>query len=184
MASIVPQTILRTGSPPAPGELILLEGFLNTWSEELDIEDFKTLISTEEWLRSAGLWTGAQKMTSKQHREVLTLRGALRAWILDKKNFAPLNELLTDTTFKAEFGPMGNVQYRPIGNVYQKTLGALSQLISGSQQDGTWDRFKCCELPTCGWAFYDSTRSRTKRWCSMKTCGSRHKAREYYKRKR
>lgn len=179
-----PQTEPRLGSPPAPGKLMLLEGFLNTSSAEQGIEDFTTAMSTDAWLRIAGLWTGARKITSNQHREILNLRRALRNWILDKTDFEPLNDLVAGTTFKAEFGAKGEVQFRSVGDDYQKILGALSEVISNSQQEGTWDRFRCCELPTCGWAFYDSTRSRTKRWCSMKTCGSRHKAREYYKRKR
>jgi predicted RNA-binding Zn ribbon-like protein len=175
---------LRTGSPPAPGNLILLEGFLNTWSGELGIEDFNTASSTEAWMRDVGLWTGAPKVTSKQHQEILKFRDALRTWILDEKGFQPLNDLVKEISFQAEFGPEGDVQFRPTGNTYQGVLGTLTEVISESQQDGTWGRFRCCELTTCGWAFYDSTRSRTKRWCSMKTCGSRHKAREYYKRKR
>ena len=38
---------LRTGNPPAPGDLVLLEAFLNTWSGELGIEDFATITSAE-----------------------------------------------------------------------------------------------------------------------------------------
>jgi predicted RNA-binding Zn ribbon-like protein len=183
MNSMEPQTELRTGSPPAPGNLVLLEGFLNTWSGELGIEDFKTASSTGTWLRDAGLWATARTVTSKQHQEIIRFREALRAWILDKKDFPPLNDLVTEITFQAEFGS-GGVRFQPLGNAYQGLIGTLVEVISNSQQDGTWNRLKCCELATCGWAFYDSTRSRTKRWCSMKTCGSRHKAREYYKRKR
>lgn len=174
---------LRVGSPPAPGDLALLEGFLNTWSGELDIEDFQTAQTTDEWLRHADLWTGA-KVTSKQHREILQFRDALRAWVLDNENHRPLNELLSGAAFQVEFGSEGEIQFRPISGSSLTVLSGLTKVIFDSQCDGTWDRFKCCELPTCGWAFYDSTRSRTKRWCSMKTCGSRHKAREYYKRKR
>lgn len=178
-----PKTSLRVGSPPAPDDLALVEGFLNTWSDELDIEDFETAKSTDDWLRVAGLWAGT-KITSKQHQEILQFRDALRAWVLDYENYQPLNELLSGAAFRPEFGIAGDVLFRPLRNTDRGVLSALTVIISESQRNGTWDRFKCCELPTCGWAFYDSTRSRTKRWCSMKTCGSRHKAREYYKRKR
>ncbi len=175
---------LRVGSPPAPGNLRLLEGFLNTWSGELGFDDFETTKSTEAWLRGFDLWAGVRELTSEQQQRIIKFRGYLRAWILDENNSHPLNDLITEISFQAEFGSGGEVHFRSLGNAYQGVLGVLTEVISESQQDGTWDRFKCCELPTCGWAFYDSTRSRTKRWCSMKTCGSRHKAREYYKRKR
>lgn len=181
MAENQPQTNLRVGNPPAPGNLVLLEGFLNTWSNELGIEDFDTAKSTDDWLRRVDLWAGA-KITSKQHREILQFRDALRAWVLDNENYQPINQLLSGTVFQAEFGSEGDLQFRPRSDA--NVLSTLTNAISDSQRDSTWDRFKCCELPTCGWAFYDTTRSRTRRWCSMKTCGSRHKAREYYKRKR
>jgi predicted RNA-binding Zn ribbon-like protein len=36
----------------------------------------------------------------------------------------------------------------------------------------------------CGWLFVDETRSGTRRWCSMRDCGNRAKARRHYERTR
>ncbi len=36
----------------------------------------------------------------------------------------------------------------------------------------------------CSWLFYDETRSGTRRWCSMKDCGNRAKARRHLERHR
>ena len=177
------QLMLRTGTPPGPGNLALLEGFLNTWSGELDIEEFGTVSETERWLRQFGLWTGSKKLTSGHREKIIGFRQNLRAWILDSSSTEPLTASLSDVAFHAEIDN-GNLSFQPMGGAYQFLVGSLAKAISESQNAGTWDRFKCCELPTCGWAFYDSSRSRTKRWCSMKTCGSRRKAREYYRRKR
>jgi predicted RNA-binding Zn ribbon-like protein len=181
-------TNLRTEGHPAPGNLVLIHGFLNTWSDELGIEDFRTLDSTESWLRDTGLWIGTNKITSTQHQKLVNFRHELRAWILDKARTQALQALATGVSFEAVFDPTDGVSFRAaeLGThgAIDGVIGRLIAIISESQQNGTWDRLKCCDLPTCGWAFYDSTRSRTKRWCSMKTCGSRHKAREYYKRKR
>jgi predicted RNA-binding Zn ribbon-like protein len=41
-------------------------------------------------------------------------------------------------------------------------------------------RVKSC--PTCGWLFLDVSKNRSRRWCSMDTCGSVAKARRYYRR--
>jgi predicted RNA-binding Zn ribbon-like protein len=49
--------------------------------------------------------------------------------------------------------------------------------------DGSWLRFKACPGRGCGWAFYDHSRNQSARWCSMKVCGDREKARAYYQRK-
>nr|WP_272885753.1 CGNR zinc finger domain-containing protein [Fictibacillus marinisediminis] len=40
-----------------------------------------------------------------------------------------------------------------------------------------------CEGGTCGWIFIDTTRNRSRRWCSMDDCGNPEKARRHYKRK-
>lgn len=39
-----------------------------------------------------------------------------------------------------------------------------------------------CESPTCDWLFLDTSRNRSRRWCDMKSCGNRAKARRYYAR--
>jgi predicted RNA-binding Zn ribbon-like protein len=41
-------------------------------------------------------------------------------------------------------------------------------------------RVKSC--PACGWLFLDSSKNRSRRWCSMDTCGAVAKARRYYRR--
>lgn len=38
------------------------------------------------------------------------------------------------------------------------------------------------ESGECGWLFLDETRNHTRRWCSMKDCGNRAKARRHYQR--
>lgn len=52
---------------------------------------------------------------------------------------------------------------------------AVELLTSGPLQ-----RLGAC--PSCGWLFLDTSRNRTRRWCSMATCGAREKARRYYRR--
>jgi predicted RNA-binding Zn ribbon-like protein len=39
-----------------------------------------------------------------------------------------------------------------------------------------------CESPTCDWLFLDTSRNHSRRWCDMKSCGNRAKARRYYER--
>jgi predicted RNA-binding Zn ribbon-like protein len=36
-----------------------------------------------------------------------------------------------------------------------------------------------CADDECQWLFLDTTRSRTRRWCDMKSCGNRHKVRRF-----
>ncbi len=41
---------------------------------------------------------------------------------------------------------------------------------------------KECRGVDCGWLFIDSSRNKTRAWCSMKACGNRAKAARYYAR--
>jgi predicted RNA-binding Zn ribbon-like protein len=44
------------------------------------------------------------------------------------------------------------------------------------------DRVRICEAPDCEWLFYDLSRNRSRRWCDMRQCGNRMKARRHYAR--
>jgi len=41
-----------------------------------------------------------------------------------------------------------------------------------------------CASETCAWVFLDRTKNHRRRWCDMKTCGNRNKARRYYQRQK
>jgi predicted RNA-binding Zn ribbon-like protein len=41
-----------------------------------------------------------------------------------------------------------------------------------------------CENPNCILFFHDNSKNRKRRWCSMKTCGNRMKAAEFYRKKK
>jgi predicted RNA-binding Zn ribbon-like protein len=41
-----------------------------------------------------------------------------------------------------------------------------------------------CSAEDCHWLFLDTTRNRSRQWCSMKSCGNRQKARRHYQRVR
>jgi predicted RNA-binding Zn ribbon-like protein len=41
-----------------------------------------------------------------------------------------------------------------------------------------------CGAGDCEWLFIDTTRNRSRQWCSMQSCGNREKARRHYQRQR
>jgi predicted RNA-binding Zn ribbon-like protein len=45
-------------------------------------------------------------------------------------------------------------------------------------------RVRECDGSTCTWLFLDQSRNRSRRWCSMESCGNRAKARRHYHRTR
>ena len=53
--------------------------------------------------------------------------------------------------------------------------------------DRDLERVRVCGLydsQECSWLFVDETKSHTRRWCTMKDCGNRAKARRHYQRMR
>ena len=40
-------------------------------------------------------------------------------------------------------------------------------------------RVRACADPSCAWLFLDTTRSGTRRWCTMQSCGNRSKVRRF-----
>jgi predicted RNA-binding Zn ribbon-like protein len=49
---------------------------------------------------------------------------------------------------------------------------------------GDLGRVRECAGDTCGWLFVDTSKNRSRRWCDMKDCGNRAKARRHYHRTR
>jgi predicted RNA-binding Zn ribbon-like protein len=44
-------------------------------------------------------------------------------------------------------------------------------------------RVRACEADSCRWLFLDSSKNHTRRWCNMKVCGNRAKARRFQERR-
>ena len=177
-----PPGMYRTEGSPAPGELVRLQGFLNTWSAELDIEDFNSPEAMEKWLRASSLWNEKKHITARTYQQIMSFRQLLRQSLMQPDQWLELEKLQAGLSFRIGFNDSGAPNLLPQGHGSDLVLGQLMTIIYNSMVDGSWSRFKCCGLESCGWAFYDSTRSRTRRWCSMRTCGSRYKARQYYQR--
>lgn len=70
---------------------------------------------------------------------------------------------------------------RDLERVLWPVLWAMADLLMGSSRDRIRE---CPGDGTCGWLFLDGTKNRSRRWCSMKTCGNRAKARRHYHRSR
>ncbi len=57
---------------------------------------------------------------------------------------------------------------------------SAAELLTG----GDLGRVRECDGARCTWLFQDSSRNRSRRWCSMESCGNRAKARRHYRRAR
>ena len=46
------------------------------------------------------------------------------------------------------------------------------------------DMVRVCASDSCNWLFIDTSKNHSRRWCNMKSCGNREKARRFYTRKK
>ncbi len=46
------------------------------------------------------------------------------------------------------------------------------------------DTVRVCASDSCNWLFIDTSKNHSRRWCNMKSCGNREKARRFYTRKK
>lgn len=59
-------------------------------------------------------------------------------------------------------------------------LGPIIEAASALLTKGPLDRVRQCTADQCGWLFLDTSRNGTRRWCDMRDCGNRAKARRFY----
>jgi predicted RNA-binding Zn ribbon-like protein len=181
------------GREPAPGELALVQAFINTrW--DLQREGIPEILSGPDalrgWLQARGLVAGPKPLTDDDLDRAIAVREGLRA-LAFANNEHPLDEDAVDAMRGASAGAGTEIYLEPEGPVFvadrttgiEAAIGALFAIAARAMIDGTWRRLKACPGRHCGWVFYDHSRNQSGRWCSMKVCGDREKSRAHYQRK-
>jgi predicted RNA-binding Zn ribbon-like protein len=69
---------------------------------------------------------------------------------------------------------------RQLDSVLWPVLRAAGELLTSEQHAFV----RVCLADDCQWLFLDASKNHTRRWCSMKGCGNRAKARRFTERKR
>jgi predicted RNA-binding Zn ribbon-like protein len=81
-----------------------------------------------------------------------------------------------DRGFVWEWRQAGSDLRRPLWPVVRSAV----ELLTSDERRGVRE----CASPTCSWLFLDHSRNHSRRWCDMKVCGNRAKARRFYRRAR
>jgi len=109
--------------------------------------------------------------------EDLALLDAQRALALPHQHLAPAED---GGGFALAWEPVGERLEAPLWPVVR----SAEELLTRPEERA---RVRLCEMTHedgCGWVFLDETRNGRRRWCSMKDCGNRAKARRHYARQR
>jgi predicted RNA-binding Zn ribbon-like protein len=70
------------------------------------------------------------------------------------------------------------------GGALDRPLWSIARSASELLAIGDLARVKQCTSDECAWLFVDLSKNKSRRWCDMRDCGNRAKARRYYRRQK
>jgi predicted RNA-binding Zn ribbon-like protein len=188
------------------GELCL--DFTNTVSNRATTEPIEHLRRFEDWLawwrQAAHEDTKNLELLARRHpgraqatlERVRALRESLYAIFSPiAANHAPppqalaaLNRALPAAMARPRVvaGPAGyTLQWHSGEDALDAPLGPILrsavELLSSAAELA---KVRECAAEGCAWLFLDTSRNKQRRWCDMRVCGNRNKARRYYQKQR
>jgi predicted RNA-binding Zn ribbon-like protein len=180
-------------APPAapPAGLATIRSFINTGDLDTGEEHLPDVGALAAWLSEHDLATPGEAWTRADLGRTIRLREALRSLAAANAGEPPSTDAVAAlerqrrrSRLGVVFGADGSAPIVPDASGIDAPLGRLLAIVATAMHDGTWPRLKACADPTCRWAFYDSSRSHRRAWCSMEVCGNRNKVRAYRQRRR
>ncbi|WP_153034937.1 CGNR zinc finger domain-containing protein [Amycolatopsis sp. YIM 10] len=158
---------MNSHEPAAPGSLELVRRFVNTGEFE------------------AGATSAADSESAARLRE--SLRKAMAA----NNNGAPIapharrviNETAECARLTIELDDEGGWSLKPRATGTAAALGSIVAEMVRAMTTDEWSRLKVCVNDACRRAFYDQSRARSRRWCSMRTCGNQSKQKTWRSRR-
>ncbi|MFJ7420327.1 CGNR zinc finger domain-containing protein [Streptomyces uncialis] len=175
---------MRTGFPDFRLGSVLATSFTGTLSERHGnaVERIPTPHRLVDWLKVYDLavasCTSAQLDLARELRE--SVHAAATAAALQEALPASAVQVINDRSAQGRAAAVltteGERRWRlSSASGVEDALGVIAadaiSVIAG-ERDG---RLALCASPTCLAAFFDTSRSRTRRWCDMNTCGNRQK---------
>ncbi|GAA2323436.1 CGNR zinc finger domain-containing protein [Streptomyces violaceusniger] len=163
---------------------VLATSFTATLTERCGnaVERIPTPRRLVDWLAVSGLavesCTTAQLELARELRE--SIHAALTAAAIQDPLPASAVQVINDRSIQgraaAVLTPENNRQWRlSSASCVEDALSVIaadSISILAGERDG---KLALCASPTCRAAFFDTSQSRTRRWCEMNTCGNRQK---------
>jgi len=199
---------------PAPPRHDLVGGrlcldFCNTSRERVSApeERFRSYPEVVGWAWRAGVLNaeeagrlarlGARNPTQALlvHERALRLRQSLRAIFTALAGERRIRSSVLEVLNEELAGAMARSQVVPTddgftwlwaqgGKALDCMLWPVARSAADLLTDGPLALIRVCEGRGCGWIFLDTSRNRTRRWCDMRTCGNRAKARRHQERAR
>jgi predicted RNA-binding Zn ribbon-like protein len=158
----------------------LVRDFVNSSEPQVGTDELDRPEKAQAWLTGRGLLEDGESVDLHDVRELVRVREGIRSLLAVNAGHEAvpgtldeLNAVLRDHPVVAQFslGAPRRLVPRdsgPVAGVVAVLLSAISTAI----EDDEWPRLKVCARDSCRWAFYDASRNRSGRWCSMAGCGN------------
>jgi predicted RNA-binding Zn ribbon-like protein len=176
----------RAAATPAAAELLC--AFANTLDVDEGADALPHPEALTDWLRGHGLLDRRHGASASDLALALAFRSGLRQAMIQHhdRSDAPLSgidEVAARLPLRLEFE---GTNPRLVPAVEGGTAGVARLLVAvaNAAADQIWGRLKLCAASDCAWAFYDTSKNRSRQWCSMGVCGNRQKTRAYRARQR
>jgi len=168
---------------------VLATSFTGTLSERQGdaVERIPTPNRLVDWLAVSGL--AVESCTTAQLERAWELRESIHAAATAAARGEPLpvsavqiiNDFSVQGRAAAILTPEGDRQWR-LGSASSvedalSVVAADAISILAGERDG---KLALCASPTCQAAFFDTSQSRTRKWCEMNTCGNRQKKARFH----
>ena len=178
-------TISRRRVPEESRDRLIDYGRLVSWGRQAGVISERD----EKRLRSAG--EARPRAAVAALRRAVALREAMfsvfaasaRGDRVPKEPLDALNAALPDALAALRVGPDGDRFTWRFAHDDAELVPMLSPVLRAAAELLTSEdlvRVRECDSETCFWLFLDQSRNGTRRWCDMKSCGNRAKARRHY----
>lgn len=176
----------------APGSLELVRRFVNTRDIEAGTDQLASPRALVDWLRQESLLPGRASATAEDVGSAVHLRESLREAMAANHDRAPappdartvINTAAKRAQLTFELAEDGAWSLRADATGVAAALGSIVAEMARAMTTSEWSRLKVCANDACRWAFYDHSRARTGRWCSMQVCGNQSKQKSWRSRVR
>ncbi len=154
------------------------------------IERLRTPADLARWAVGAGLVDTAPRVTQHDLDAARRLRGAIARVAMAWGCGEPLDADDVATINAAAAVPDLAPAMTATGQRADTTTGTIRAVLSVVARDaielvttGDPGRLRECAADDCSLLFHDASRPGRRRWCSMASCGNRHKTSQYRRRK-
>ena len=173
----------------APGDLELVRRFVNTRDVEEGTDELDGPDSLLGWFSDTGLLDDEEIADEEDLKRALALREGIRSLLLansgeelEQVDLRQLNRVAGSVCLTVRFDEKGGPTLGPESSDVSAALGRILAAVVRATEEGIWGRLKVCTNDACQWAFYDRSRNRSGKWCTMEVCGNRMKARAFRQR--